>query len=104
MKVQKILTFIPIVNLFLIFYWIFYKGNKLRTSNRDIRYSLFKFMILAILLNIPRIFISLLENELIDIICLCISVYLIGIVAGFVVIKAQIIQIKKNKKDEYYSN
>lgn len=104
MKAQKILTFIPIVNLFLLFYWIFYKGKKLRTSNRDMRYSLFEFMILGILLNIPRIFISLLENELIDIISLWISVYLVGVVAGFVVIKAQMIQIEKNKKDEYYYN
>lgn len=94
------MIYIPIINLFLLFHWLFYKAKKLRTPDNEIRKTLFTVMIVFVLINLPRVFFSMLENDLLDTILLWICVYLSGVAFGLLITRTENIQIKKKEKED----
>ena len=89
-SIQKKLMFIPYINLFLVFVWLYYYINK---SNKDNSVFIKKILLgglLALVINIPRIVLSfVIENNVVNSILLHLSAYASSIVICSIAIKDQ---------------
>jgi len=88
-KKQKIISFIPIINFSIFFFWIYsYIKNNIKRM-RFLKYLLYMFVVI-ILSSIPRIIVSYaLNNETINNILFGLQMYFIPLLISFIAIKDQ---------------
>ena len=84
LKTQKIICFIPIINLIVLFIWVFSYHNKKISLTHFLKVLAMMFLSMLIL-SIPRIVISVVfESKLLNDILLLASIYIIPLVLGLI--------------------
>ena len=98
MKIQKILMFIPVINIITVFIWIFMSFKYKETAKSNYATS-FKMALAAILVNIPRMILSLVfKNDTLDMIAFWVSAYILFFLISLIAVKAQEKLLEKDKE------
>lgn len=89
-KTQKALMFIPIVNYFLMLYFVFVARKKLQISNRDFLKCACKILLFTALVTIPRIVIDIyFDNETLTLALYYASAYVYPLIIAYFSIECQ---------------
>ena len=89
-RVQKIISFIPVLNFFVVLYWSLFC---LKRAIAPIRFAkkLFMMFLWLLLITIPRIVLSrVFQSDILDKVTWIISIYLIPVGLSWIAIKDQI--------------
>ena len=101
-KIQKIIRFIPIVNLLTVVFWIRLVVKQNQAVNRIFK-PMIKVFVSVIVILIPRIIIAkTVDSYLINMIALYISTYLVDVVMAFIFVDDQVKLLEQkgeNKED-----
>lgn len=97
-KMQRVIMFVPYVNLSLIFVWLYYY---IKNPNQTSRTLIVKYFIggtIACLIHVPRILLSLvIDNNAINMALLHISIYVSSLFLCSIAINDQIKQQENSK-------
>ena len=89
-KVQKIIKYIPYINLFLLFVWLFEYSRRSNEGNMGFVKKFMLGAVMAIVINIPRILLSfIIDSVIINAILLHLSIYASSLVICSIAIKDQ---------------
>lgn len=89
-KTQKILMYIPIVNYFIMFYFVFAARKRLQISSSDFLKCTCKIFLFLILFTIPRIIVdSCFDNKIPGLILYYVSLYVYPLIIAYFFIECQ---------------
>ncbi len=89
-KTQKILMYIPIVNYFIMFYFVFAARKRLQISSSDFFKCTCKIFLFLILFTIPRIIVdSCFDNKIPGLILYYVSLYVYPLIIAYFFIECQ---------------
>lgn len=99
LKIQKVLRFIPYVNMFILFTWYFTMLYK-RVSQKEARIKSFQVILFLVATTIPRLVIGItLQNTLIDTIAYHVTVIIQFYFASSFLVKHQEEVLNREKED-----